>query len=270
MKEILTTNYGDRWHPITKYTPHHTAVVADAETIAYNFARYGNSSNYVIGNDGEIILCVPEEYRAYTSSNTENDSQAITVEVCNETGAPEWRVSDKALEALIDLGVDICKRRGLPGFEWTGDANGTLTIHKMFDATACPGPYLESKMPYIAEEITRRVKEGKEMIYKINLEELKTQGYTTVSIELGETGGDTVAPPTKAEASPVPKPSIKIGDVVTMAEGAPVYGKSQQYSSFIYKSKLYVRDLNGNRAVVSTQPSGEITGPVDIKYLTKV
>lgn len=214
MRQILTTNYGERRNSITKYTIHHTAVVADAETIANNFAQNGTSANYVIGNDGEIILCVPEEYRAFTSSSLENDSQAITVEVCNETGAPEWRISDAALEALINLGVDICRRRSLPGFNWTGDRKGTLTIHKMFAATACPGPYLESKMPYIAEEITRRVKEGKNMIYKINLEELKKQGYTTVSIELGEIASDTVVPQPKEEPNNVLEVTSKLVDEV--------------------------------------------------------
>jgi hypothetical protein len=30
-------------------------------------------------------------------------------------------------------------------------------MHKWFAATACPGPYLESKFPYIAEQINARL-----------------------------------------------------------------------------------------------------------------
>jgi hypothetical protein len=30
-------------------------------------------------------------------------------------------------------------------------------MHKWFAATACPGKYLESKFPYIAEEVNRRL-----------------------------------------------------------------------------------------------------------------
>jgi N-acetyl-anhydromuramyl-L-alanine amidase AmpD len=101
-KEILTNNYNQRKKPILKFTPHHTAVAgAMAETIAKNFNKNSNSANYVIGNDGTIILCVPEEYRAWTSGNEDNDTQAITVEVCNSTGAPEWKVSDAATQALM-------------------------------------------------------------------------------------------------------------------------------------------------------------------------
>ena len=41
---------------------------------------------------------------------------------------------------------------------FTGDKKGNLTMHKWFAATACPGEYLESKFPYIAEEVNKRLK----------------------------------------------------------------------------------------------------------------
>lgn len=268
-KEILSPNYGnfttegwkgERLYRITVYTPHHTGVVANAETIARSFQNTsrGASANAVIGNDGEIILCVPPQFRAWTSDSAENDNRAFTVEVCNSTGEPEWRVSDAALESLINLGVWVCRENDLDGFKWTGDETGTLTIHKFFVATACPGPYLESKMPYIAEEITRRVKEENNMVYTINLEELKAKGYTELKIELGK-------------AAPViPEVPLKVGDLVRMSEDATVYGHTVKYSPFMYKTYLYLRELNGNRAVVSTQPEGPVSGAVDVKYLTKV
>lgn len=244
-KEILTTNYNARNKPILKFTPHHVAVAnASAETIARNFEKNGNSANYVIGNDGTIISCVPEEYRAWTSSNEGNDTQAITVEVCNSTGAPDWKVSDAALESLINLGVDICKRYNLPGFTWTGDASGTLTIHKMFEATACPGPYLESKMPYIAAEITRRVMEDKPMVYKINIDDLKKQGYTAISFELGDTTENVVTPPKEA------KPAITVGSTVKVKQGAKTY-TGRALADFVYKRNHVVKEIKGDRAVIT-------------------
>ena len=82
---------------------------------------------------------------------------AVTIEVANDGGAPDWHVSDKALASLIDLCVDICKRNGIEKLNFTGDATGNLTMHKWFQATACPGPYLESKFPYIASEVNKRL-----------------------------------------------------------------------------------------------------------------
>ena len=35
--------------------------------------------------------------------------------------------------------------------------NGSLTRHNMFVNTTCPGPYLQSKFPYIAEEVNKRL-----------------------------------------------------------------------------------------------------------------
>lgn len=78
----------------------------------------------------------------------------------NDEIGGDWHVGDCAYEALIELCVDICKRNGIEELVWTGDENGTLTIHKFFrEDTECPGPYLESRMPDIAEEVTRRLHE---------------------------------------------------------------------------------------------------------------
>lgn len=243
--EILSPNYNDRKSPITKFTIHHTAVVAPAENVANTFksAAREASSNYVIGGDGTIVLCVPEEFRAWTSGNPDNDHQAITVEVCNSTGSPDWKVSDAALDAVINLGVDICKRYGLPGFTWTGDKNGTLTIHKMFQATACPGPYLESKMPYIADEITKKVNGGEEtMVYKINLEDIKKQGYKAVYLEFGTE--------TKPAPTPTPTTTIKVGSTVKIKPGAKDYNGGG-LADFVYAREYKVIEIKGDRAVIA-------------------
>lgn len=161
--------YANRKDPITgrqyricKITIHHAASVgATAESVA-RYLKDRNpkgSTNYAIGNDGGICLCVPEENAAWTSNSKLNDLQAVNIEVANVKGAPNWEISDVAYAQLINLCVDICRRNGMDGLTWTGDSSGTLTCHYMFAATACPGAYLKSKMPKIAEEVTRRVRE---------------------------------------------------------------------------------------------------------------
>lgn len=64
--------------------------------------------------------------------------------------------------------------------------------------------------------------------------------------------------------------SLKVGDKVKLQKGAPCYGKSTRFQSWVYDSALYVREINGSRAVISTLQSGAVTGAVDKKYLTKV
>ena len=259
-KEILSPNFSPRTKAVKKFTIHHAAVVAPAENVAKNFQNAAReaSSNYVIGSDGTIILSVPEENRAWTSGNADNDQEAITVEVCNSIGSPEWRVSDAAMEAVINLGVDICKRYGLSGFTWTGDRYGTLTIHKMFQATNCPGPYLESKMSYIAEEITKRVNtqnEVDEMLYKVQvgafsekanaeklLQELKAKGYNGFIVEVDD--GKTAPTPV-----PTPTPTIGVGSRVKIKSGAKSF-EGVGMANFVYNKVYTVDALNGTRAVL--------------------
>lgn len=63
---------------------------------------------------------------------------------------------------------------------------------------------------------------------------------------------------------------LKEGDMVRMQKDAPVYGKDYTFKDWVYKSVLFVRDIAGDRIVVSTVTTGPITGVVDKKYLTKV
>lgn len=144
---------------IDTITIHHAAVVkASLKGLGngFNTSRVA-SSNYGIDNDGNIGMFVEEKNRAATSSNKANDARAVTIEVVNSKGAPNWEVSDKAMESLIRLCVDICQRNGIKRLNFTGDKTGNLTMHKYFAATGCPGPYLESKFPYIAQEVNRRL-----------------------------------------------------------------------------------------------------------------
>ena len=98
------------------------------------------SANYGIDSNGRVGLYVEEHNRSWCSSNSSNDHQAITIEVANDGSAPNWHVSDKALNKLVDLCVDICKRNGIKQLNYTGDSSGNLTMHKYFAATVCPRP----------------------------------------------------------------------------------------------------------------------------------
>ena len=148
--------------PISKITIHHMAGNLTVEKCGEVFAPTSRkaSSNYGIGSDGRIGLDVEEANRSWCSGSAENDNMAVTIEVANIKGAPNWEVSANAYDALIDLCVDICQRNGIEKLNYTGDKNGNLTMHSFFQATACPGPYLKSKFPAIADEVNRRLEEN--------------------------------------------------------------------------------------------------------------
>ncbi len=176
---------------ITDIVIHHAAANATVEALGALFAKPSRqaSANYGIGTDGRVACYVEEENRPWTTGSREIDYRAITIEVANCGGDPDWKVSDQALEATIALCVDICKRHGLR-MNYTGDKTGNLHMHKWYQATGCPGPYLASKFPYIAQEVNRRLTGEKDVFYRVQVgafnekknaeamqDKLRKQGY---------------------------------------------------------------------------------------------
>lgn len=148
-----------RNHAIDKITIHHMAGDLSVETCGNLFANssYEASSNYGIGSDGRVGLYVDEGDRAWASASPSNDNRAVNIEVANCATGGDWPVSNAAYNKLIDLCVDICQRNGIKALNYTGDTDGNLTEHRMFVATACPGPYLHERMGRIAAEVNSRL-----------------------------------------------------------------------------------------------------------------
>ena len=158
-KTILSPSYSDRnGQKITKITIHHAAGILSGENLAsiFKIPRRCASCNYAIGKDGEIVGVVPEEKRAWTSGNRWNDEQAITIEVSNCSGKPDWKVSDEVIESLVLLCADICKRYNIKPY-FTGDKNASFTFHYMFQATECPGPYIKKNIGNIIDMINAKI-----------------------------------------------------------------------------------------------------------------
>lgn len=169
---------------IDKITIHHMAGTASIEACGQIFQTREASSNYGVGNDGRVAMYVEEKDRSWASSNAANDHRAVTIEVANSAVNSNWPVSDTALDATIELCVDICRRNDIEKLNFTGDKTGNLTQHCYFAATACPGPYLKSKFQYIADEVNKRLgcaeqpaetkpAETQEEVCKVNLKTLK-------------------------------------------------------------------------------------------------
>lgn len=158
---ILSQHHsGRRTEKITKIPIHIMAGNLSAENCGRWFQnpKAVSSSQYGIGTDGGCCLYVDESNRAWTTSSAWVDQRAVTIEVANDGGAPNWHVSDKAYQALLNLVEDICRRNGIKECTYTGDSNGTLIKHSWYANKSCPGPYLGGKFPEIAKEVTRRLK----------------------------------------------------------------------------------------------------------------
>ena len=184
----LSPNHsGRRNHVIDTVSIHCMAGNASVETCGALFADPARkaSSNYGIGSDGRIALYVDEANRSWCTSSASNDNRAVTIEVANNGGAPNWPVSDKAYAALLDLVTDICKRNGIKKLLWKGDKSligqvnkQNMTVHRWFAAKACPGDYLYNRHGQIAAEVNKRLEGEEEVdIAKLISEMTNKQAY---------------------------------------------------------------------------------------------
>lgn len=150
-------------------TPHHAAGICTVEGLLAEFVtpwQQGGrmaSANYVIGNDGRIGGCVPEEFRAWTSDSKYNDQRAITIEVSNDVNGEPWTVGSRAFDALIRLSVDICIRYDITLWWTPSERIGSITAHKWYAATRCPGG-LYDRFPEIITEVNRQVEDYKKRL----------------------------------------------------------------------------------------------------------
>ncbi|WP_410497015.1 peptidoglycan recognition family protein [Cellulosilyticum sp. ST5] len=145
IKEMLITP--NKWsRPQTKIGTIKNIVVhwiGNAGSTAENNAKYFNSlkdgrgtyasSHYIIGNDGVVIRCVPENEVAYHASSANNYS--IGIEVCHPDNTGKY--TDAAYKALIELLVDLCGKYKL---------EPTQAIIRHYDVTGkdCPRYYVKN------------------------------------------------------------------------------------------------------------------------------
>ena len=191
----LSPNHsGKRTKKIDTITIHCMAGNCYVETCGNLFASPARqaSSNYGIGTDGRIALYVDETNRSWCTSSNANDQRAVTIEVANNGGAPDWPVSAKAYAALLDLVTDICKRNGIKRLVWSTRKNDrvnhlngcNMTVHRDYANKSCPGDYLYNRHGQIAAEVNKRlgVKDAGS----------STGGQTSGNTETGLKVGDVV------------------------------------------------------------------------------
>lgn len=260
-KKISPNSSNPRKGKIKKITIHHVAGNLTVETIGNVFAPASRkaSSNYGVDNKGRVGMYVEEKNRAWTSSSADNDNQAVTIEVANITGAPDWKVSDIALNKTIDLCVDICKRNNIKRLNFTGGKTGNLTMHKMFANTSCPGPYLESKFPYIAAEVNKRLNsqpvvnptpQPTQILYKVQIGSFSNKKNAEALAEkLKKLGFEThIVSQRKEGATQTPAPEVRVGSRVKIIGSK--YTTGQTIPDWV-KSKTYtVQQIAGDKALI--------------------
>lgn len=124
---------------------HHQAGMNDDATIrAMVTGSKQVSANYTISNEGRLTCVVDERLRAWTSGSSSDggrgaawDRRSITVEIENESGAPDWRISQKAIDKAAALLNDLRRRYTIRNV--LGHRDLWEKYHASYP-TYCPGP----------------------------------------------------------------------------------------------------------------------------------
>ena len=91
------------------------------------------SSHYIIGLNGEIIRCIPDNEVAFHSGSYSMNRKSIGIEDCH----PDWngKFADDTYNALVELCADLCKKYGI----------SINNVIRHYDVTgkSCPKYYVE-------------------------------------------------------------------------------------------------------------------------------
>ena len=157
---------GTRNHTIDTISPHCMAGELSVESCGSLFAQSGReaSSNYGIGTDGRIALYVDEKNRSWCTSSAANDNRAVTIEVASKSYDP-YAITNAAMNSLIELMADICKRNGIKKLVWSTNKNDRInhrngcnvTVHRDYSANACPGDYIYNRLGDICDKVNAKL-----------------------------------------------------------------------------------------------------------------
>lgn len=150
----------DRTKPISCITVHIAKSTGSLEKLATMIKSSETSYNYGIDSQGEIGIFVDEAYASTGTGDKDNDDRSVNIVCANSTLSPDYKISSKCYQSLIDLCEDICRRRFIFKLEYNKKKpeQGTFTLHKQFDSkVTCPGPYLTDKLDDLIKEINTRL-----------------------------------------------------------------------------------------------------------------
>jgi CW_7 repeat/N-acetylmuramoyl-L-alanine amidase len=125
-----------------------------------NWNSRNSHPNYHVAQNGDVSGIVHPTRQAFSTAH-DVDNISITFEIDNSTGAPNWEITDDSFEAIIQVLLHHYKESGRKGFakniRGVNQTEFFIGWHAQYKATACPGPYILSKIDWLVAELNRRV-----------------------------------------------------------------------------------------------------------------
>lgn len=96
------------------------------------------SSQYIVGLNGEIIRCIPDDEVAFHSGSYSMNRKSIGIEVCH----PDWsgKFNEATYKSLVELTANLCKKYNIP----------VNNVIRHYDVTGklCPKYYVENQVEW--------------------------------------------------------------------------------------------------------------------------
>ena len=125
-----------------------------------NWNSRNSHPNYHVAQNGDTTGIVHPTRQAFSTAH-DVDNISISFEIDNSTGAPDWMITDNSFEAIIQVLLHHYKESGRKGFakniRGVNQTEFFIGWHSQYKATACPGPYILSKIDWLVAELNRRV-----------------------------------------------------------------------------------------------------------------
>lgn len=126
-------------HRKTKVTLHHNGGRLSHGGVLSVWQVREASAHFNIDAVGTCAQFVKVNEYAWATGSTEGNKTSISIEMCDETVAPEWRIAEATWRGAARLAGWLFAR--VIGTRPTSD---TLVVHHYWYATSCAGPFVDN------------------------------------------------------------------------------------------------------------------------------
>lgn len=124
-------------HRKTCVTLHHNGGNLSHEDVLSVWQTRPASAHFDVDSPGAVAQYVRVDEYAWATGDTQGNEVSISIEMCNQTGSPEWKVGEATWRSAARLAGWLLAR--IIGQRPTRQ---NLLLHRDWSATDCPGPYI--------------------------------------------------------------------------------------------------------------------------------
>ena len=110
------------------------------------------SSHYIVGLNGEVIRCIPDDEVAFHSGSYSENRKSIGSENCHPN--VDGKFNEQTYNALVELCAELCKKYNI--------GINNVKTHNMITGKNCPKYYVEHEEAWeqLKQDINNRINGG--------------------------------------------------------------------------------------------------------------